>query len=67
MAKAPAKPEAVEGDAPAPKKSKKMLILVIVLVILLLVVGARRSFCFPRTSMRTRGRPPMRTSRSRRR
>lgn len=44
MAKAPAKPEAVEGDAPAPKKSKKMLILVIVLAILLLVVGGGAAF-----------------------
>ncbi|MCB1926989.1 MAG: flagellar basal body-associated FliL family protein [Rhodocyclaceae bacterium] len=41
MAKAPAKPETEEGDAPAPKRGKKLVIVLIVLVLLLLVaVGA---------------------------
>ena len=44
MATAPAKAEAVEGDAPPPKKSKKMLIVVIVLLVLLLAVGGGAAF-----------------------
>ncbi|MCB1955040.1 MAG: flagellar basal body-associated FliL family protein [Rhodocyclaceae bacterium] len=39
MAKAPAKPEAEEGDAPAPKRGKKLLIILIVLVVLLLITA----------------------------
>lgn len=39
MAKAPAKPEAEEGDAPAPKRGKKLLIILIVVILLLLVIA----------------------------
>jgi len=44
MAKAPAKPEAEEGDAPAPKRGKKLLIIVVALVLLLLIVAGGAAF-----------------------
>ncbi len=44
MAKAPAKPETEEGDAPAPKRGKKLLIILVVAVLLLLLVGGGAAY-----------------------